>query len=160
MLFIETDVRVENDILTEVMINNVLNNVFDILKKDKYNVINDKKIDLNKDLSLSVVITDDDEIKALNKEYRGIDAPTDVLSFAFQDDDVIPNADNVVLGDIVISYPYLKKSAAENKVEETEEAKRLLIHSMLHLLGFNHDTPNFDKEPMLILQEQILEELG
>ncbi|MDD6956971.1 MAG: rRNA maturation RNase YbeY [Spirochaetales bacterium] len=157
MLFIETDIRYLNEVLTSDMIHNTITTTFDILKKR--GILEEKQIDENDDITISVVITDDKEITYLNKEYRGIDSPTDVLSFAFYDDTVMPELQNKVLGDIVISYPFLKKSAKDNHVDEKEEAKRLIIHSLLHLLGYNHDTSDFATEPMLVLQEDILEEI-
>lgn len=157
MLFIETDIKVQNDVLTRDMIHKTICSVFHILRTK--GLLTGKNIEENDDVSISVVVTDNDEIAFLNKEYRGIDMPTDVLSFAFCDDSVMPNLQNVVLGDIVISYPYLKKSAEDNGVHETEEAKRLIVHSVLHLLGYNHNTSDFKTEPMLVLQEEILEEM-
>lgn len=157
MLFIETDIRYLNEVLTSDMIQTTITTTFDILKKK--GILEEKQIEENDDITISVVITDDKEITYLNKEYRGIDSPTDVLSFAFYDDTVMPDLQNKVLGDIVISYPFLKKSAKDNHVDEKEEAKRLIIHSLLHLLGYNHDTSDFVTEPMLVLQEDILEEI-
>lgn len=107
---------------------------------------------------VSILITDDERIKDLNKEYRNIDAPTDVLSFAFEDEKCDENVDFPLrnLGEIVISYPCTLRNAVEFNEEPQKEAKRLLVHGLLHLLGYNHTTNNFKSESMLILQEELL----
>lgn len=79
---------------------------------------------------LSVVLTGDAEIRVLNREYRGKDKPTDVLSF--------PMGDEYLLGDIVISVERARSQAAEFGVTYDEELARLLVHGLLHLLGYDH----------------------
>lgn len=101
-----------------------------------------------KDHFVSLLITDDGEIQRLNKEYRNIDSPTDVLSF--------PQDELTIFGDIVISVPTLLKNAEELKVAVKDEYFRLLLHSFLHLLGYDHTTNDFETEIMLIIQEKIL----
>jgi probable rRNA maturation factor len=85
---------------------------------------------------LSILLCDDHYIKKLNNDYRGIDRPTDVLSFpqgeGFSDQPV------TFLGDIVISVETCKKQAITYKVTVNEELKNMLIHGILHLLGFDH----------------------
>jgi metalloprotein, YbeY family len=95
-------------------------------------------------------------IKELNKTYRNIDSPTDVLSFEmgneYVDESGVPR---YVAGDIVISIDSLKKNAINFFVSENEELKRLIIHSILHLSGMDH-SDNSKDQPMLVLQEDIL----
>ncbi len=111
---------------------------------------------------LTVVITDDKRVQTLNRDYRGVDAPTDVLAFGEVDDrgafvaapDAMP-----YLGDIVISYPRAVEQAAEYAHPVDDELCTLLIHGVLHLLGYDHEIPE-DKEEMWRLQERALGELG
>lgn len=102
---------------------------------------------------VSVVITDDAEIHALNLKHRGIDAPTDVLSFPiveFDDDGVMIeesgdyDGDNLLLGDVVISLERAMAQAAEYGHSLEREVGFLTVHSMLHLMGFDHTTDEFE----------------
>jgi len=95
-------------------------------------------------------------IQELNKTYRNIDSPTDVLSFEMGESYVDEDGEaRYVAGDIVISVDTLKKNANYFSVSENEELKRLIIHSILHLSGMDH-SDNSKDQPMLILQEDIL----
>ena len=89
------------------------------------------------DAELSVVITDDGEIQALNREYRGIDRVTDVLSFS-QVEGEGPVQENDLLGDVVISWEQAERQAGELGHGTSEELARLLVHGVLHLFGFKH----------------------
>lgn len=119
-----------------------------------------------KDVELSISFVSDSEIQKLNKEYRNLDMPTDILSFVQSDckdeDDFWPIEfanDSTVLGDMVISPDALKRNCDNFGATQGDELKRLLIHGTLHLLGMDHKTNDFKKEEMLILQETILKEL-
>ncbi len=87
--------------------------------------------DCQLDAELSVALTDDEGIKELNSTYRGIDSPTDVLSF--------PQEDEHILGDIVISLETAKRQAMEGGHFFHEEICILLIHGILHLIGYDHE---------------------
>lgn len=87
---------------------------------------------------MSVVITDDGEIQALNREYRGIDRVTDVLSFS-QLEGEGPVLENDLLGDVVISWEQAERQAGEFGQGTCEELARLLVHGVLHLFGFDHE---------------------
>ncbi|SDH42821.1 probable rRNA maturation factor [Pseudobutyrivibrio sp. 49] len=103
---------------------------------------------------ISITITDNDGIHAINKEFRGIDAPTDVLSFPMieypapgvfdeieNDDDLFnPETGEVILGDIVLSVPRILSQAEEYGHSVLREYAFLIAHSMLHLFGFDHMT--------------------
>ncbi len=89
---------------------------------------------------LSVVLTDDATIQSLNREYRGIDRPTDVLSFA-QQEGAAP--DEGILGDLIISLETARRQAEERGHSLASEVRILLVHGLLHLLGMDHKT---DKE--------------
>lgn len=93
------------------------------------------------DGELSLVVCDDAFIHALNREWRGVDSPTDVLSFAMhegEDADLNPE----VLGDIVISLPTAARQAAEVGHPVPREVRVLLVHGLLHLLGYDHVEPD------------------
>ena len=109
---------------------------------------------------LSVLLCDDSIISDLNSRYRGKAEPTDVLSFAQGEGEIIPpdNDRRRLLGDIVISLDTLRKNARRFGISEDEELRRLLIHGILHLDGMDHKS-NRKTEPMLQLQEKILADL-
>lgn len=96
-----------------------------------------RRLDLA-DAELSVLLTDDDGIQALNRQWRGVDAPTDVLSFAFGE---VEGPGDDVLGDIVISLPTAARQAAEHGHGVEDELWVLLVHGLLHLLGYDHQDP-------------------
>ena len=109
-------------------------------------------------LDVSVVITDDEEIQSLNREFRGKDLPTDVLSFPLDDED--GSLDEEALGDIVISLERAKAQADEFGHSLERELAFLTVHSMLHLLGYDHETGKEDETEMFSKQEEILSLLG
>lgn len=111
-----------------------------------------KYIDMEENnYEISLLITDDETIHQLNKEYRQKDKPTDVLSF--------PMEDEVMLGDIVISLDTAKKQAQEREIGLDREIAFLFIHGLLHLLGYDHETSVEDEKKMFALQEEILKKL-
>lgn len=107
--------------------------------------------------SLSIRITDDAEIQDLNKRYRGIDKVTDVLSFGDDFDD--PDLESRYLGDIVISHPQAEEQANKRGHQTAEEVQLLIIHGVLHLLGYDHEE-KANKSQMWSLQKLILDQLG
>ena len=107
--------------------------------------------------SVSVVICDDSFIRELNRTYRGIDTPTDVLSFP-QDTGLSPNEIHVA-GDVVVSLETMKKNSVAVNVSEVDEMKRLLVHGILHLNGMDHEK-NATEGGMLDVQEDILRKLS
>jgi len=109
------------------------------------------------DWELSILFSRDPFIQNLNKTYRNIDAPTDVLSFEMGECYEDENGNkHYNAGDIVISFDSLKNNVKNFSVSLNEELKRLIIHAILHLSGMDHST-NLQDEPMLLLQEEILE---
>lgn len=89
-------------------------------------------------------MTDDSEIHQLNREYRGVDRPTDVLSFS-QQEGGFPSVAPDLLGDVVISVDAAKKQAGEQGHSLEEELFILLAHGILHLLGYDHETSRKDR---------------
>ncbi len=106
---------------------------------------------------LTIVLTNDEEIRALNRDFRGVDAPTDVL--AFPADVTDPQTGRRYLGDIVISWPRAREQAATHSHSPEAEVQLLVVHGVLHLLGFDHDTPEAEAR-MWVLQEEVLARLG
>lgn len=124
-----------------------------------YNVIDYTINKLNiKDSIFDIVFIDDEEMHKMNKEYRGIDRTTDVLSFALNDNKHIESVINS-LGDIFISIPKMKSQAVEYGHSEKRELSFLTLHGILHLLGYDHIEKN-DEEIMFNLQKEILNDLG
>ncbi len=107
----------------------------------------------------NVIVVDNDTIHQLNKEYRGVDRPTDVISFALEDDDTFVPTSIRVLGDIYISIDKAKEQAVSYGHSLKREICFLTIHGLLHLLGYDHMEPEEEKE-MFALQELILNECG
>ena len=105
----------------------------------------------------SVIFVNEDEIKKINKEYRGIDRVTDVISFAFEDSDDLVYNDIRVLGDIYVCIPKMIEQAKEFGHSEKRELSFLCVHGLLHLLGYDHMEKE-DEKVMFALQELILNE--
>ena len=109
------------------------------------------------DASLTVVLSNDSHLQELNREYRGIDTPTDVLSFpAFETD---PETGSTYLGDVIISVPRAEAQAAEAGHSVVAELKLLVVHGVLHLLGYDHLKED-EKSRMWAAQTEILEQIG
>lgn len=116
-----------------------------------------------RDCELSVTLTDDEGIRALNREYRGVDRPTDVLSFpmyAFEDGDLPPEEGDFTLGDVVISVERAKEQAAKYGHTLRREIAFLTVHSILHLLGWDHETSEEDERKMFAKQDEIMSAIG
>ena len=103
----------------------------------------------------SIIFVDDDEIHKINKEYRNVDRITDVISFAFEDNQDIMYNEIRMLGDIYICIPQMKRQAIDYGHSEKRELSFLAVHGLLHLLGYDHMEKE-DEEKMFSLQELIL----
>jgi probable rRNA maturation factor len=93
---------------------------------------------------LSIVLTDDQQIQKLNRQYRQVDRPTDVLAFAMREGRFKRFAGDL-LGDVVVSVPRARAQARQRKVRLLDEITMLVAHGILHLLGWDHDTKAKDK---------------
>lgn len=109
------------------------------------------------DPSLTIIVSNDVFIQKLNLQYRATDAPTDVLSFSASDEQIEP--ESIYLGDIVISYPTALSQATLAGHPVDYELCLLVIHGILHLLGFDHHTPS-EKIKMWDMQRRVLVDLG
>lgn len=107
----------------------------------------------------SIVFVDETEIQKINKEYRGIDKVTDVISFALEDNADVINNNLRILGDIYICIPKMLEQAQNYGHSIKRELSFLTIHGLLHLLGYDHIEKE-DEEKMFALQELILNEEG
>ena len=116
-------------------------------------------------IEVSVTFTDNEGIRELNRKFRNIDRPTDVLSFPLFDytgESEEPPVDEFVgmLGDIVISLEQAKKQAEEFGHSFEREAAFLTVHSMLHLLGYDHEAGGAEEADMRRRQREILDRMG
>ena len=130
-----------------------------------------KKLDLKDNFEVSATIVDNERIHEINREYRSIDRPTDVISFAIEDNDEddfeiffdemdeedlqIPR----LLGDLFISIDKVKEQSDEFGHSFERELGFLTVHGFLHLNGYDHQTDK-DEKIMSALQDEILEEIG
>ncbi len=131
------------------------------------------RLELNDAVEVSLILTDNEEIRRLNSEYRGVDQATDVLSFPMLEPtealDILkdplpdyqnPDTGDVVLGDIIISVEKAISQANEYGHSVKRELGFLMVHGLLHLLGFDHEKDKASENEMFRLQEEILGSLG
>lgn len=112
-----------------------------------------------KESIFTIIFVTKEEIHELNKQYRGVDRVTDVISFALEDAHDVSLTDVRVLGDIYICIDRMKEQAIEYNHSETRELSFLTVHGLLHLLGYDHQTKE-DEEVMFNLQRKILSDLN
>lgn len=113
---------------------------------------------------LSIIIVDDPTIQGLNREFRGKDAPTDVLSFsqvevkgaAAPDPGNIANTRETILGDVVISIDTALRQAAKYEVTPAARLRTLLIHGVLHLIGYDHERSLADARRMFARERELV----
>ena len=123
---------------------------------NKYNIDFDKIVcaavsGVRKDSEVSIILTDDAEIHGVNKQYRGVDKPTNVLSFELGDD--------ILLGDIYISLDTVKREAEQAGISVEDHVAHMVVHGGLHLLGYDHITD--DEASVMEMKEiKILKKLG
>ena len=109
--------------------------------------------------SVNVVISDDRELQALNRAWRGLDRPTDVLSFAEREGETLAhNSPKTFLGDIIISWERTAEQAQDLGHSAEREMVFLTVHGLLHLLGYDH-MEAADEEEMLSMQREIMNSL-
>jgi probable rRNA maturation factor len=112
---------------------------------------------------LGVVITDEATVRELNRRYLGVDEPTDVLSFGLGEKGdapfVLPPGEAAVLGEVIISYPTAVRQAEEEGHSVEAEVAHLLVHGILHLLGYDHVEAE-DERVMRRREQEILADLG
>ena len=137
-------------------INEDLSKELDQLKELLKNVCKDEKLSNGE---FNVIIVNEEKIRDLNREYRGIDRVTDVISFALEDDKSFNIEDYRMLGDIYICLNKVKEQANEYGHSFKRELSFLAIHGLLHLLGYDH-MENEEKKKMRQREEEILGNLN
>jgi probable rRNA maturation factor len=111
-------------------------------------------------LILGLILTDDAEQQGLNRTYRGRDAATNVLAFAIADPAVpAPAGSTVLLGDVVLAFATVEREAAEQQKKLADHLRHLVVHGVLHLLGFDHQSAG-EAAAMETREVEILETLG
>ncbi|MDD6214990.1 MAG: rRNA maturation RNase YbeY [Firmicutes bacterium] len=139
----------------------------DVLKKVIEASLEYENCDFNAEVS--VTIADNEQIRELNKKYRNIDSTTDVLSFPMLyfdengniiDSEYDVDGEDILLGDIVISAERAAEQAKEFGHSFKREMAFLTVHSMLHLLGYDHVDSKEDEKTMFAKQDEILNKLG
>ncbi|MGI9116535.1 MAG: rRNA maturation RNase YbeY [Gaiellales bacterium] len=108
------------------------------------------------EVEVGVVLVDEHEMRDINREHRGKDEPTDVLSFPIDEEDDLEGVTRM-LGDVVICIPVLVAQARDSDVAAGDELVDLLVHGTLHLLGYDHET---DDGEMLARQDAIVATLA
>jgi len=118
-------------------------------------------------VEVGLVITDDETVQQLNKTYRDVDEPTDVLAFQMMASDENQGSDLAFvsppdglcrLGEVIISYPQALKQAQERGDRVTQELALLIVHGVLHLLGYDHEYPE-DEQRMRAKEREAVEKL-
>lgn len=107
------------------------------------------------DAEISLVFVDEDYIHHLNLKYRGVDSPTDVLSFAMLEGEPIAGEDEIILGDVVISAQAAQRQAADYGHSFRREVAYLTVHGVLHLIGFDHGEED-EQKIMRAKEEEVL----
>lgn len=118
---------------------------------------------MDKPYEVNLCLSNDEEVHRLNREFRGVDRPTNVLSFANIDDDAfwdtLDETEEPELGDIIIAFETVQKEAAEKQITVYAHYCHLLVHGFLHILGFDHQTDE-DADEMEGLEVDILEQFS
>ena len=114
--------------------------------------------DFQRPCEVSVTFTDNEKIRELNAQYRSIDRATDVLSFPLFDED-FEDEEELALGDVVLSLEKAEEQAKEYGHSFEREVAFLVVHSVLHLLGYDHETSKEDEKEMFFRQEEVMKML-
>lgn len=118
-------------------------------------------IDVDQDCEIGIACVDNDESHKLNLEYRQKDKPTNVLSFPSDiPEEILPLLDAWPMGDLVICIPVVLQEAIDQSKTPIEHFTHMLVHGVLHLMGYDHETSEADAEEMETLEIKILAKLG
>jgi probable rRNA maturation factor len=118
--------------------------------------------DTKQEIEISVTLGDDANVHALNKQWRGKDAPTNVLSFPMTSPDELdelPEGAEAMLGDIILAQGVCSREATEKNITIADHATHLVVHGMLHLLGYDHMNEG-EAEEMEAIEQRALARLG
>lgn len=114
------------------------------------------------EIETGITLTNDSRIQTLNRDYRGKDKPTNVLSFPqidWTEENAVKNEPLIMLGDIIVALETIEREAAEQDKRLQDHFIHMLIHSFLHLCGYDHENA-LDAQEMESLEIQILSEMG
>ncbi len=141
-VFTEGEVSLEADGVDENFFIGICETVFNHAKTDN--------------VTVSIILTDNDEITRINNEFRGKNQPTDVISFAYRNEP-FPAHEGIMeeLGDVYISIDKAREQAIEYSTTPVNELKRLVIHGLLHLLGYDHEKSDEDEKIMNALEQEL-----
>jgi probable rRNA maturation factor len=109
--------------------------------------------DRARNAEIALRFVDEEEARALNRDYRGKDSATNVLSFSYETDPLLQ-------GDLVVCVPVLKREAAEHGMSLSAHCAHLIVHGLLHLQGYDHETGEADATAMEAKEREIMESLG
>ena len=121
-----------------------------------------KHVDLKRGTVVSVIFVNDEQIHQINRDYRNVDRPTDVISFAFnesEEPEVVGGSEVNMLGDLIISLERAEEQAADYGHSVRREVAFLTVHGMLHLLGYDH-MEDEEREEMETEQRFVMDKLG
>ncbi len=139
------DISIESDDWTECA-----PDIADVIEQTAEAALNAMELP-NQDTEVSIVLSDDDFIQSLNKQWRGKDKPTNVLSF--------PQDEPQLLGDVIVAFGTVKREAEEQGKLFESHVRHLIVHGILHLLGHDHENDE-EAEEMESLEIEILHALG
>ena len=117
------------------------------------------ELDLHKNTSVSIYFTSNEIIQELNQKYLNKDYPTDVLSFSQMEGENADFIESHFLGDIIISVPFALRSAHDKNQEPILEIYFLLLHGLLHLIGYDHENDHSNEKAMMDIQYQLFTKL-
>lgn len=140
-------------------INEVTEHDNEVLAEYIEEVLDMERVDSSLPLYVSLLLTGNEQIQAINKEFRGKDSPTDVISFAYHENDNFLVGPYDTLGDIVISIEQVGEQAKDYNHSFLREFYYVLTHGLLHILGYDHLEDN-DKKKMREREEEILGHFG
>jgi len=107
-----------------------------------------------------IVITGDEAVQALNREFLGIDEPTDVLSFPYEGSEVFPMPDEQPFGELFVALPTVERQAREYGLPVAKELAHVVVHGILHLCGYDHAVSAEEEARMRAREEAYLGDLG
>lgn len=112
------------------------------------------------DVEVGVRLADDAEVRRLNAQFRGKDKPTNVLSFPMTPPEHLGASPEALLGDIVLAAETIAREAVERGLSPADHATHLIVHGMLHLLGYDHEQDEAQAEAMEAIERTALGALG
>lgn len=151
--------------LTYDLETNVYDAFFEELSEDNYlkqyikEILKSEEVTSDKPFYLSIMLTDNKSIQVINRDYRGKDSPTDVISFAYHETEDFDIGPYDVLGDIIISLERVEEQRIEYNHSFEREFFYVLTHGVLHILGYDHIDEE-DKKIMRCREEEILAKFG